>query len=45
MKRNTVCKFIVLGLLSTFLLGIFAQRVSNEQPWSVRMVESELTAT
>lgn len=43
MKKNSICKFIVSGLLSlTFPLWMFAQRVSSELPWSVRMAESEM---
>ncbi|MEL5893820.1 pectinesterase family protein [Bacteroides sp. GD17] len=42
MKKNSICKFIVSGLLLAFPLGMSAQRVSSEQPWSVRMVESEM---
>ena len=42
MKKNSICKFIVSGLLLAFPLGMFAQRVSCEQPWSVRMAESEM---
>ena len=29
-------------MLLAFPLGMFAQRVSSEQPWSVRMSESEM---
>lgn len=42
MKKNSICKFIVSGLLLASPLGMSAQRVSSEQPWSVRMVESEM---
>lgn len=42
MKKNSICKFIVLGLLLALPLGMSAQRVSSEQPWSVRMAESEM---
>lgn len=42
MKKNSICKFIVSGLLLVFPLGMAAQRVSSEKPWSVRMVESEM---
>ena len=42
MKKNSICKFIVSGMLLAFPLGMFAQRVSSEQPWSVRMSESEM---
>ncbi len=43
MKKNSICKFIVSGLLSlAFPLWMSAQRVSSEQPWSVRMVESKM---
>ena len=42
MKKNLVCKLFVSGLLLTSSLGVSAQRVSKELPWSVRMVESEM---
>lgn len=42
MKKNSICKFIVFGILLALPLGMFAQRVSSEQPWSVRMSESEM---
>jgi len=42
MKNNSICKFIVSAILLAFPLGMWAQRVSSEQPWSVRMVESEM---
>ena len=42
MKKNFICKFIVSGSLFFFSLGMFAQRVSADLPWSVRMVESEM---
>lgn len=42
MKKNSICKFIVFGLLLALPLGMSAQRVSSEQPWSVRMAESEM---
>ena len=42
MKKNFICKFIVSGSLFFFSLGMFAQRVSADLPWSVRMVESEI---
>ncbi|TCO93052.1 unsaturated rhamnogalacturonyl hydrolase [Bacteroides heparinolyticus] len=43
MKKNSICKFIVSGLLSlAFPLWMSAQRLSSEQPWSVRMAESEM---
>ena len=42
MEKNSICKFIVSGLLLVLPLGMSAQRVSSEQPWSVRMAESEM---
>lgn len=42
MKKNFICKLIASGLLLFSPLSIFAQRVSSDQPWSVRMVESEM---
>lgn len=42
MEKNSICKFIVSGLLLALPLGMSAQRVSSEQPWSVRMAESEM---
>ena len=41
MKKNFIRNFIVSGSLFFFSLGMFAERVSADLPWSVRMVESE----
>ena len=42
MKKNFICNFILSGLLLLSPLSMFAQRVSSNLPWSVRMVESEM---
>ena len=42
MKKNSICNFIVSGLLLFSPLSMFAQGVSTNLPWSVRMVESEM---
>lgn len=42
MKKNSICNFIVSGLLLFSPLSMFAQSVSTNLPWSVRMVESEM---
>lgn len=42
MKKNFICKLFLSGLLMTLSLGMSAQRVNKEQPWSVRMVQSEM---
>ncbi len=41
MRKNLICKvFVFLTLLST--TSVFAQKVSKNLPWSVRMTESEM---
>ena len=42
MKKSFVCNFILSGLLLLSSLDLFAQRVSSDLPWSLRMVESEM---
>lgn len=42
MKKNLLCKLFVSALLLALPVGMSAQRVNKEQPWSVRMVQSEM---
>ena len=41
MKKNSICKIIVSGLLAAVPLMGMAQQVCGNKPWSVRMAESE----
>ena len=41
MKKNSICKIIVSGLLTAVPLMGMAQQVCGNKPWSVRMAESE----
>lgn len=41
MKKNSICKIIVSGLLVAVPLMGMAQQVCGNKPWSVRMAESE----
>lgn len=40
MKKNSICKIIVSGLLAAVPLMGMAQQVCGNKPWSVRMAES-----
>lgn len=42
MRKNFVCKLFVAGVLMLLPCAMRAQRVSADQPWSVRMSESEM---
>ncbi len=42
MRKNFVCKLFVAGVLMLLPCAMKAQRVSADQPWSVRMSESEM---
>ena len=42
MKKNSICKIIVSGLLTAVPLMGMAQQVCGNKPWSVRMAESEM---
>lgn len=42
MRKNFVCKLFVAGVLMLLPCAMKAQRVSTDQPWSVRMSESEM---
>lgn len=42
MRKNFVCKLFVAGVLMLLSCAMKAQRVSADQPWSVRMSESEM---
>lgn len=42
MRKNFVCKLFVAGVLMLLPCTMNAQRVSADQPWSVRMSESEM---
>ena len=42
MKKNSICKIIVSGLLAAVPLIGMAQQVCGNKPWSVRMAESEI---
>lgn len=42
MKKNSICKIIVSGLLAVVPLMGMAQQVCGNKPWSVRMAESEM---
>ena len=42
MKKNSICKIIVSGLLAAVPLIGMAQQVCGNKPWSVRMAESEM---
>ena len=42
MKKNSICKIIVSGLLAAVPLMGMAQQVCGNKPWSVRMAESEM---
>ena len=42
MKKNSICKIIVSGLLVAVPLIGMAQQVCGNKPWSVRMAESEM---
>ena len=42
MKNSIICKILVCSLSMVFPWGMSAQKVSDKQPWSVRMAESEM---
>lgn len=42
MKNSIICKILVCSLWMVFPWGMSAQKVSDKQPWSVRMAESEM---
>lgn len=42
MRKNFVCKLFMAGVLMLLPCAMRAQRVSADQPWSVRMSESEM---
>ena len=42
MKKNSICKIIVSGLLAAVPLMGMAQQVCGNKPWSVRMAESAI---
>lgn len=42
MKNSIICKILVCSLWMAFPWGMSAQKVSDKQPWSVRMAESEM---
>lgn len=42
MKNLIICKILVCSLWMVFPWGMSAQKVSDKQPWSVRMAESEM---